>query len=391
MANTLTAILTQILAKGMMGLREQVLMTRLVNTDYSLEAKKKGQTIDIPLSSAQTAADVTPAATPSAPTDLTPTTAQISLDNWKHADFALDDREVGRIQADKDFVPLQMGEAFKAIANAINDTVFATYTGIYGYVGTAGTTPFGSGVEALSATNLRKTLREQLCPRDDRRSVLDFAAEAAALNLAQFSDAEKRGSAETKTSGELGTIFGFTWYGDDGVPTHTRGALGAGDLTVNGVNALGATSISIAKAAGADWAAVKGDITSFAGDSQTYVITADTTVVHTNNTAVPIDPPLKVATSGGEAVTTRATHVVNLGFHRDAFGLAVRAPDAGIKELLGTGTAGNVMESVTLQDPVSKLIMRLELIRGYKMTIWDVDCLWGTTLVSPERAVRLAG
>ena len=45
MANTLTAILTQILAKGMMGLREQVLMTRLVNTDYSLEAKKKGQTI----------------------------------------------------------------------------------------------------------------------------------------------------------------------------------------------------------------------------------------------------------------------------------------------------------------------------------------------------------
>jgi len=35
--------------------------------------------------------------------------------------------------------------------------------------------------------------------------------------------------------------------------------------------------------------------------------------------------------------------------------------------------------------------MRLELIRGYKMTIWDVDCLWGTALVSAERAARLAG
>jgi len=76
-------------------------------------------------------------------------------------------------------------------------------------------------------------------------------------------------------------------------------------------------------------------------------------------------------------ITLKASHVVNLGFHRDAFGLAMRSPDAGIKELLGQRIAGNVLESVVLQDPISKLIMRLELIRGYKMTIWDVDCLWG--------------
>ena len=389
--NTLTSILTQILAKGMMCLRPEVLMTKLVNTDYSLEAKKKGQTIDIPLSSAQVAEDVAAAAVPTIPPGQASTTAQISLDNWKHTDFALSDLEVGRIRADKDFVPLQMEEAFKALAKEINDSVFATYTGIYGYVGTAGATPFGSGVEVASATNLRKTLLEQYCPRENRRGVLDYAAEAAALNLAPFSDAEKRGSAGTKTTGNLGDIFGFSWYGEDGVPTHTRGALGAGTLTVNGVNAVAAETVSIAKAVGADWEAVEGDIISFAGDSQTYVITADTTVVHNDNTDVPISPPLKIATTGGEAVTTRDSHVVNLGFHRDAFGLAMRSPDAGLKELLGQRIAGNVMESVTLQDPVSKLIMRLELIRGYKTTIWDVDCLWGTALVSPERACRLAG
>jgi len=63
---------------------------------------------------------------------------------------------------------------------------FATYPGIYGYVGTAGITPFGSGVEVASATNLRKTLLEQYCPRENRRGILDYAAEAAALNLAPF-------------------------------------------------------------------------------------------------------------------------------------------------------------------------------------------------------------
>ena len=389
--NTLTAILTQILAKGMMTLRQPCLMTRLVNTDYSLEAKKKGQTIDIPLSTAMSAEDVSPAATPSAPTALTPKVAQITLDNWMHADFGLNDMEVGRIRADQDFIPLQMQEAFKSLANAINTSVFDTYKGVYGYVGTAGDTPFGTGVEVASATSLRRVLHEQSCPKDNRRAVLDYAAEAAALNLAPFSDAEKRGSSATKTTGELGNIFGFDWNSDDGVPTHTRGAIGSGDLTVNGVNAKGATSVSIAKGAGASWEAVEGDIISFAGDTQTYVITADTTVVHTDNTSVPIAPALKIATEGSEEVTTRDSHVVNLGFHRDAFGLAMRSPDAGIKDLLGQGKAGNVMESVILQDPVTKLIMRLELIRGYKMTMWDVDCLWGTALVDSARAARLAG
>ena len=389
MSNTLTAILTQILAKGMMTLRQQVLMTKLVNTDYSLEAKKKGQTIDIPLSAAISAANVTPAATPTAPSDLTPTTAQISLNNWKHAGFALNDQEVGRIRADKDFVPLQMGEAFKSLANAINDSVFATYTGIYGYVGTAATTPFGSGVEVASATNLRKTLHEQLAPRDERRAVLDFAAEAAALNLAQFSDAEKRGSAETKTSGNVGRVFGFDWYGDDGVPSHTAGTA-SGATTDNAGYAVGVETITLASAG--TGTILTGDVFTIAGDTQTYVVVTGDADVSGGGT-VTFKPALKIAiTTAATAITLKASHVVNIGFHRDAFGLAVRAPEAGIKELLGGSLAGSiVMESVTLQDPVSKLIMRLELIRGYKMTIWDVDCLWGTTLVDAARAARLAG
>ena len=387
MSNILTAILTQILAKGLMTLRQRVLMTRLVNTDYSLEAKKKGQTIDIPLSAAIAAESVTPAAVPTAPGDLTPTTAQISLDQWYHADFALDDQEVGMIRADKDFVPLQMEEAFKSIGNKINDTVLDTYTGIYGYVGTAGTTPFGSGVEVASATNLRKTLHEQLCPRDDRRAVLDFAAEAAALNLAQFSDAEKRGSSDTKTTGNIGKVFGIDWFGEDAIQEHTAGT-GATISTNAAGYAVGVKAITL-KAAGTGTMVV-GDIFTIAGDDQTYTVT--TLVPAVSAGALAFTPGLKVAITTAETVITlKASHIVNIGFHRDAFGLAVRAPDAGIKELLGAGTAGNILSSVTLIDNVTKLIMRLELIRGYKMTMWDVDCLWGTTLVSPDRACRLAG
>jgi hypothetical protein len=384
-SNTLTAILPMVLARGLLALRSRVLMTRLVNTDYSMEAKKKGATIDVPVTAALTATNVTPAAYPEAPVNLTIPTVQISLSNWMKASFGLTDKELGQIEAQENFIPLEMSAAFEALASAINDSVFAEYVGVYGLTGTAGTTPFGAGVEVTTATLARRLLSIQKCPNENRRGVLDFTAEANALALSQFSDAEKTGSGMEKMTGEIGMKFGFLWAADDGVPTHTRGAIGAGDMTVNGVNAAGASSVSIAKGVGASWSAVEGDIFTIAGDDQQYVVTAATTVVHNANTSVPISPVLAAATSGGEAITTVDSHVVNLAFHRDAFALAMRAPDEALKEVFDPDN------SYTMEDPVTGLVMRLEIIRMYKQIMWELDCLWGAKLVRPQYAVRIAG
>jgi len=384
-SNTLTAILPMILARGLLALRSRVLMTRLVNTDYEMETKKKGATIDVPVAAELSASDVAPAAYPEAPGNVTVPTVQISLSNWKKASFGLTDKELGQIEAQKDFIPLEMSAAFEALAVAINTTVFAEYVGVYGLIGTAGTTPFGAGVEVASATLARKLLNIQKCPKVNRRGVLDFTAEANALGLSQFSDAEKTGSGDEKMTGEIGMKFGFLWAADDGVPTHTRGAIGDGAMTVNGVNAAGASTLSIAKAVGASWEAVEGDILTIAGDDQQYVVTEDTTVVHNTNTSVPISPVLAAATTGGEAITTVDSHVVNLAFHRDAFALAMRAPDEALKEVFDPNN------SYTMMDPVTGLIFRLEVIRMYKQIMWELDALWGAKLVRPQYAVRIAG
>ncbi len=389
MANTLTATLTQILAKGMMGLREQVLMTRLVNTDWSMEAKSKGATIDIPIATDMGTADsVTPAATPTAGDDITTAVKQITLDQWYHKAFNLNDQEIDRINANDNFIPLQMQEAFRTIAYKINSTIYDTAPGIYGYTGTAGTTPFGSGSEVADATNLRKTLHEQLCPRTDRRMVLDFAAEAAALNLAQISDADKRGSGETKMTGDIGRAFGFDMYGDDQVPTHTAGTA-SGATTDSTGYALGIKTVTLASAG--TGTILTGDIITFAGDTQTYAVTSGDADV-SGGGSISFVPGLKVVIeASAHAITLKASHVMNLGFHRDAFGLAVRAPEIGTKALFGAETTNNLSNMVTLNDPVTGLVMRIELIRMYKMWMYDIDCLWGVTLVSPERAARLAG
>ena len=380
-SNTLTAILPKILARGLLSLRSRVLMTRLVNLDYAMEAAKKGSTIDVPVTAELTATDVTPAPYPAAPENLTIPTVQISLSNWQKVSFGLTDKELGEIDARKDFIPLEMSAAFEALAVAINTSVFAEYPGVYGYVGTAGTTPFGAGVEIHSATNARKVLNLQRAPRGNRKAVLDFDAEAYALALSQFSDAEKVGSSDVKISGEIGTKFGIAWNADDGVPTHTAGT-GASIATDTAEYAIGVKTI-VLQATGTGTVKV-GDVFTIAGDDQNYVATGALGTI--SGQTLLFEPGLKVAIGAANtAITLKATHVVNLAFHRDAFALAMRAPDEALKEVF---TPDN---SFTMQDSFSGLIMRLEVIRMYKQVMWELDCLWGTKLIRPEYAVRIAG
>jgi hypothetical protein len=357
-------------------------MTRLVNLDYSMDAKKKGSTIDVPVAAELTASSVSPAAYPAVPDNVTIPTVQISLSNWQKASFGLTDKELGQINAQADFIPLEMSAAFEALATAINDTVFDEYVGVYGYTGTAATTPFGAGVEVTSATLARKILNQQKCPRDNRRGVLDFDAEANALALAQFSDAEKVGGSDVKISGEIGRKFGIDWNADDGVQTHTAGTA-SGATTDSAGYAVGVKTLVLASAG--TGTLVEGDIFTIAGDSQTYVIATGDGDVSGGGTIV-FEPALQVEIAASPAaITVKADHVSNLVFHRDAFALAMRAPDDALKEVF------NPDNSYTMQDPVSGLVMRLEIIRMYKQTMWELDCLWGAKLIRAAYATRIAG
>jgi hypothetical protein len=212
--------------------------------------------------------------------------------------------------------------------------------------------------------------------------VIDPSAEANATSLAAFSQFLQSGDQNVITNGSIGRKLGFDWHMDQVVPTHNSTVLSAGAATVNGVAALGAYTISIAKATNAS-PLVAGDILTFAGDSQTYTVVADVTLA-VGNTTVTVLPAVKVAKVGGEAVTLKASHVVNLAFHKDAFGFASRAlEDARV----GAGSD----DTFTFTDPVSKLTMRLGYRQEHHRTRFAFDMLYGAALVRPELATRVAG
>jgi len=379
MANTISNVLPKILARGLLALREQAVMPRIVNLDYSSEAAQKGDTIDVPIPSALAVSDVTPSNVLEAPADSAPSKVQIALNNWRKVNFHLDDKQLVEIDRNAHFMPMQMSEAVRAMANDINLSILNKYKGIYGFAGTSGTTPFTSDVSA--ATTARQVLNEQKAPRDNRRMVLDFAAEAKALALADFQRVNESGDIGVKREGEIGRKFGFDIFTDDQVVTHTAG--GSGTPLVNGALSAGVTSVAIDGLSGTDGFVV-GDVLTFAGHTQTYTV-ATAPAASGGAQTVTVSPAIAATVADNAAITVKASHIVNLAFHRDAFALAMR-PLAG-------ETAGDAYGSqiVAMTDPQTGLSMRLEVYRQYKQVVYELDALWGVELIRPELAARIAG
>ena len=382
MSNNWTEVTDKLLAQGLVTLRENAVMPYLVNRSYDSMAAQQGDSINVPIPSAVTAQDVTPGPNQPANSDSVPTSVAIPLDQWKEAPFFLTDKEALTVM--NGVIPMQAAEAVKALANVVDLYILGLYKGVYGYVGTAGTTPFAT--DTSDVTKVRALLHKQLAPDSDRRIVTDPDAEASALNLRAFQDMSWSGSARGVIDGKIERRFGFSWHMDQNVVTHTAGTITTGLIAKAAtVQAVGLTTIvgTTAASTGA-CALVVGDIISIAGHSQTYAVTATATQASASSDVnISISPPLKKALAGSEAITVKASHVVNLAFHRDAIAFASRP-------LMDSVVVPNVLIR-TAVDPISGLVLRLEVTRQHKQTRYSYDILYGGKLVRASLAARIAG
>lgn len=376
-SNTTTNLIPQLLAQGLLALREQAVMPRFVNRAYETMAGEKGSTIDVPISSAITASAITaPSYTFPDDSGVSPTKVSISLNKWYEAAFFLSDKDM--LECMGGTIPLQAAEAVKALANQVDDDLLALYKSVYGYAGTAGTTPFSTDLtEYLDA---RKALNNQLAPMDPRYVVLDADAEANALGLRAFQDASFRGDSAGINEGIIGRKLGATWFVDQRVPKHTAGT-GSG-LTLDNTDMVAGVKTATLAAAGSGTLVV-GDVFVFGSDTsgQTYVATS---AASSAGGAFTFEPALKTSwTANNSTVTIKGDHRANMLFHRDAFALANR-PFAGA-DPLGVG----IFQSAV--DPISGLTLRLEVNREYKRTRFSYDILYGVQAVRAALAARIAG
>jgi hypothetical protein len=381
MSNNFDAIKPKLIAAGLQSIKENCVMPRLLNRDFANEAAKKGDTINVPIPAIKTAKAVTPSVTMASADATTITSVPIVLSNWYHTDFELTDKEQMEVENTSLF-PMQAQEAINGLIRQVDQDILALYKKVYGVAGVAGTTPFASTV--TEATAARKILNIQLAPPSaiDRHLVIDPEAEASALNLRAFTDASFTGDASAIQDGNLIRRFGFNWFLDQNIPTHTAGVPG-GTITVNGAHATtGVTTVSVANSAAGTL--LEGDIITFAGDTQTYTVGADVTWSGAGNQNVTISPGLQIALAGSNAITLTATHTVNLAFHRNAFAMASRPLQQIDQSELG-------VQSMSQPEPETGLVLRLRIQAGEFLVKYTYDILYGVACIRPEFAVRLMG
>lgn len=393
-----------IVARALAFLRQNAIMPSLVQNLSDNVVAQKGDVITLPDTDAITVTNVTAAATPPAPVQVTNAAKYVTLNQWKRAAFGITDKEVGEILDVQHYVPGQMEEAMKGLANTVDSYVLGKYTGIYNFSGIPGTTPFATNLNVFKdATAL---LDADLAPQGMRKVVLDPFARANAMVLSSFLAADERGDQGGILEGQIGRKLGADWFMDQNAPQHEVGTWGCAASCGTEVKAAATAGTSTFIIQGTSTTTtiggtvLVGDVFFVTGDDQPYVVKTGGTVAAAAGATLElaVSPPFRATIGAGATVSWYHSTIakrdladqsdprINLLFHPRAFAFASRPM---ISKSSYLGASGHF--SRTVRDNLSGLSLRLEVIRQYKQWLVDFDILYGCTLVRPQLACRIHG
>ena len=268
----------------------------------------------------------------------------------------------------------------RALANEMETdlaTVAATASRAYG---TAATTPFGTANDYTDASNVLRILKDNGAGKLNNSMVIDTAA--GANFLGKQAAVNSTGTESILRQGVILDVSGMPIRESAAVPSQTAGTA-ASATTDNAGYAVGATTITLASAG--TGTILAGDVISFAGDSNKYVVVTGDADVSGGGTVVLQAPGLRVAMSAAaKAITVTATHTANVAFSRSAIELAVRAP-----AMPAGGDAATDRMMVT--DMHSGMSFDISVYKGYQKSMIAVSTVWGYKCWKPEHVARLIG
>lgn len=378
MSNTLTGLIPTIYTALDVVSREQVGFIPAVARNTKADAAAKDQTVTAPVAPVAVTEDIVPG--PSAPNtgDQNIGTVDVKITKSKMSPVKWNGEEqlaLGPAGTYNTILADQFKQAFRALANEVDADLGALYFNASRQVGTLGTTPFGIKEDLSDAALARKVLEDNGSPTTDLQMVLGSAAIANLRGKQSvLFKANEAGTEQLLREGTLGRLEGFNIHNSAGVKTHTASA--AADYLVNGAKVEGDRIIAIDTGTGAF---VAGDVVSFAGDDNKYVVAAATA-----STITLAQPGLRKALADNAAISRGAGYVANMAFDRNALLLASRTP--AMPE--GGDTADDVMN---VTDPVSGITFQVALYRQYRQIRYEVGLAWGVAAPVPRHSVIIAG
>ncbi len=381
MANVLTNLAADIYVAADVVGRELTgfIPAATINANGS-ERVAKGDTVRAAFTRAASVVDVSEAMTIPEGTDQTVDNKTLSISNSRAVQIPYTGEDMLHLNNGVGFETVygdQIAQAMRALVNEIEaDLAEEAYKSASRAFGTAGTTPFGSNFSEIA--ELRQILVDNGMPSNDGQCslVLSTTAGTNLRQLAQLQKANEAGGSDLLRQGVLLELQGMALRESAQVQSHTKGT-GTSYLLNDASSAVGDTTIA---ADGGSGTIVAGDIVTFAGTTDKYVVN---TALSGGSFTIGA-PGLRAAETDNDAITVGNNYTANVAFHRRALEIAMRAP--AVPE--GGDAADDAM---TVQDPVSGLVFEVRVYRGYRKSMIEVAAAWGVKAWKSDFIATLLG
>lgn len=377
MANTLTNLTPDLYEALDTVSRELVGLIPSVTLNASAERAAKGQTIRSAVAPAASAADITPAQKAPDTGDQTIGNKTLSISKSRGVAIRYNGEEQRGLNANgpgyQNILRDQFAQGMRTLCNEVEADIAALYTSASRAYGTAGTTPFGTAGNFTDASEALKILKDNGAPLTGNQLVVSSASGANMLGLQSRVDVQ--GNDSMLRQGVILSTAGMDIRESAQINSHTKGT--GTSYQTSAAGSVGDTTISADTGSGT---IVAGDVVTFDGDSNKYLVTSALAAGSFTIAA----PGLQAAVADNTAITVGNNYAANMAFNRSAIVLVTRAP--------ARPEEGDLAEDVMLMtDPRSGITFEVSMYKEYRQVHFEVALAWGVSAIKPEHMAVLLG
>lgn len=382
MANTLTDLTPDLFAALDTVSHELVGLIMAVSSDLSVDGAALNQTIRSFVAPASTAFDITPGELPADNGDQTIGNKVITISKERAIPIRWNGNEELAMNSGPGFNKLfqaQVAQGMRTLVNEVESDLAGLYTEASNAFDPAGTTLFDAA-NYSDVANARRALVQNGSPLTDMQLVLSIASGTALRSNAQYAGANTAGQQDIIRQGILADLHGMKIRESQQIVTTAAGDVASATINADGY-AVGATVLTLS--AVGTGAILAGDVLTFAGDTNAYVVTSGDADVSGGGTITIAAPGLKVAMSAAtKAITVNTSTEKNMIFHRDAIHLVTRTP--------AMPSMGDMADDVMIiQDPRSGLAFQIVVYKQQRQVKMEVALAWGFAMIKPEHCSLL--
>lgn len=386
-ANTLTGLIPTLYNALDVVSRELVGFIPAVTSDMTYDRAAVGQTVTSPVVPGATASDITPAVTPPNDGDQNIGGAPMTITKARRTPIRWNGEEkLGLDSNGASFNVIlsnQFQQGMRTLVNEIEADLAALHVNASRAYGTAGTSPFGTANDLSDTAGALRILEENGAQGLDFQLVLGTAA---MFNLrgkqSGLFHVNESGREDMLRNGITDRLQGLALRQSAAVKRPAAGTGASATTNATGY-AVGATVITLASAG--TGTIVAGDVVSFAGDPNQYVVASGDTDVSNAGTITLQAPGLMQAIPAAATnITVAAIANRNMFFARSAIALATRAPALPPQ-------GDSAIDRMIITDPVTGLSFEVSMYAQYRQMQYEVALAWGCAAVKKEHIGLLLG